>query len=179
MTEASFPDGCADEAIENYLRTHERRVRTLYNRDRAVFAEFLVAQLRSGSSVRPDPAAPWDIEWLVDDRTVRVQVKCSGEYLPRFPDRPAKPYWNVKAPRAGWDAIARLPKEAGHHCDVFVLARHVGSELEAGWSFAVLSPADAAGRASVSAATLSRLGRAMVSPCVLSAEVLSVIGRAD
>jgi hypothetical protein len=165
--------------MENYLRTHENRVRSLYNRDRAVFAEFLVADLLSGSSVRPDPGAPWDLEWPIDGRTVRVQVKCSGEYLPRFPDRPAKPSWNVKPPRAGWDAVARLPKDAGHHCDVFVLARHIGRDVEAGWSFTVLTPADVAGRASISAATLSKLSRQMVQPRALSAEVLAAVRQSD
>src|SRR5690606_32527196 len=85
------------DALQSYLATQERRVRAMYNRTRAVFAEFIVATALPGATVIEDPAAAWDIDWPVDGRTARLEVKCSGEHLPRFPNRRCAASWEIPA----------------------------------------------------------------------------------
>jgi hypothetical protein len=45
----------------------------------------------------------------------------------------------VAAPKNGWDAVSRVELAAGHHCDLFILARHEGDDIEKGWSFAAVN----------------------------------------
>jgi len=131
----------------------------MYNRARALFAEFVVSALLPGSTVRPDPSSPWDIDWAHPETGghVRVQVKCSGAYLPKMgPDHVAPPKWGVKPPKSGYDKeLGKL--EPGHHCDVFVLARHTGQDIESGWTFYVASVAHLAGKNTVTSGFLDSL----------------------
>lgn len=131
-----------EAAMERQVALHRTRVETMYNRHRALFAESLVAELL-GATEEPDPSSAWDVLWQPDGTPIKIQVKCSGGCLPRNvdPDRVAPAKWVIETPKKGWDpkgASDRLWNlDAGHHCDVFVLARHQGRDLAEGWSFAV------------------------------------------
>jgi len=129
----------ARRALKRYSEVQAARVRKLYNRHRAVYAEFLVEQLLTGSVVVEDPTSSWDLIWPVNGHEARVQVKCSGSYLPRTQKHGSKATWDVAAPKKGWDEVSRLELAAGHHCDLFILARHEGDDIEKGWSFAALN----------------------------------------
>src|SRR5262245_54298212 len=114
-----LPAGVFAGALDLRLRVEEARIRSCFNRARAVFAEALVAQLLPGAAIVENPSAAWDVSWTPGRGSkIRIQVKCSGGYLPRFPDRaketPAS--WAFPPPKAGFDeTFASLP--AGHHCD--------------------------------------------------------------
>ena len=140
-TSKHLPRGIFKEALRTSHELQESRIRKMYNRHRALFAESIVAALLPGAAVTENPSAPWDVTWLRPRHRipVRIQVKCSGEYLPRYPDGAAKAQWGVKPPNSGFDADTWQKLPAGHHCDVFVLARHEGRDIEGGWSFYVLS----------------------------------------
>lgn len=131
-----------DSAIANYRKTQERRVRVMYNRTRAVFAEFIVAAALPGATVVEDPAAAWDIDWTCGDRAVRLEVKCSGQHLPRYPGRLNRASWEIPARRRGYDSQKRVQLPIGHHCDAIVLARHEGPDIASGWTFRVVLPGD-------------------------------------
>lgn len=136
MREPVFAAAMADD-----LTTQEKRVRAMYNRHRAVFAEHLVASL-IGGKVSADPGAAWDIDWTSTPgrQPIRIQVKCSGEFLPRYPDNPAAAAWDVTPPQKGYNSIdPAVPLPPGHNCDVFVLARHTGRDITSGWRFVVAS----------------------------------------
>lgn len=138
----SLPDGLFDRAMEQHLVLHEQRVRAMYNRHRAVFAESVVAACLSGAEVTEDPAAAWDVTWAVGDRDLRIQVKCSGEYLPRMGgDHRSPPRWSFEVPKSGFDHTTSRRLPSGLHCDVFVFARHIGREIDCGWSFWAVAPA--------------------------------------
>jgi hypothetical protein len=128
-----------DRAMREHLEMIEVRVRGLYVRSRALFAEAVVAALVDGTIVE-FPNAAWDVEMPGPDLTqpVRIQVKCSGERAPQSPEKIRPPYWgNFKAPLSAKDPrFGVLP--AGFNCDVFVFARHEGLEIERGWHFYVL-----------------------------------------
>ena len=138
-------------ALSNYHRIQEARVLAMYNRHRAVFAEFIVAALLEGSTVVTDPSAGWDVEWPVSGTTIRVQVKCSGQYLPRMRTSTNNALWKLKEPKYGWAPDQRERLASGHHCDLFILARHEGTDVKSGWSFAPVLPKDFRGRSSLSA----------------------------
>ena len=137
-----LPDGIFAAALAELHRVNEQRVRSLYNRPRAVLAEFLVASLLPGSSVEVDPSAAWDVSWPVDGAVVRLQVKCSGEVLPHNPPGTAtSAIWEVRTPSTAWDPEAhKMVAIDAHQCDLFMLARHVGSDIERGWTFRVVRP---------------------------------------
>lgn len=190
--EKELPEATLEDAMRRQAELHERRIRIMYNRHRALFAESLVAELLGGEEVI-DPSAAWDVTWAPTDSPVlRIQVKCSGGFLPRNPDkeRVAPAAWSIDLPTRGWDPDG--PSDllwnlgGGHHCDVFVLARHVGTELGAGWSFAAV-PVALIAEARVPSGkprtrfTLTHLkdwGVEMVSPTQLPAAVLGSAGRA-
>jgi hypothetical protein len=128
-----------DRAMREYLEMIEVRVRGLYGRSRALFAEAVVAALVDGTVVE-FPNAAWDVEMPLPHRSqpVRIQVKCSGERAPQSREKIRPPYWGkLKAPLSAKDPrFGVLP--AGFNCDVFVFARHEGIDIERGWHFYVL-----------------------------------------
>jgi hypothetical protein len=133
-----------DEAMQRHLAMTRARVEGLYNLHRAVFAEQLVAVLL-GAEVVEDPANAWDLEWRAGEgEIVRVQVKASGERLPKHPTAPpTKARWVVGDSRTGWDHH-RVPepgpaqkRDTGYFADLYVLCRHTGWSIDAGWSFRV------------------------------------------
>jgi hypothetical protein len=117
----------------------ERRVRGLYVRPRALFAEAVVAVLIDGTVVE-FPNAAWDVEMTLspERRPVRIQVKCSGERAPQSPERIRPPDWGrLEPPKSAKDPRFGV-LQAGFNSDVFVFARHEGQDIAAGWHFYVL-----------------------------------------
>jgi hypothetical protein len=136
--ERPLPQGTFDRAMREYLEMMEVRVRGLYGRSRAMFAEAVVAALVDGTIVE-FPNAAWDVEMPLPHRSqpVRIQVKCSGERVPVSPEKIRPPRWELRAPSSAKDPrFGVLP--AGFNCDVFVFARHEGLDIERGWHFYVL-----------------------------------------
>lgn len=131
-----------DSALANYRKTQERRVRVMYNRTRAVFAEFIVGAALPGATVVEDPAAAWDIDWTCGGRAVRLEVKCSGEHLPRYLNRRNPASWDIPTKRKGWDPEEREWLPIGHHCHAIVLARQEGPDIANGWTFRVVLPGE-------------------------------------
>lgn len=171
-----LPDAVFAAAMADYLATQETRVRAMYNRHRAVFAEHLVAALLGGK-VSADPGAAWDINWTPapEREPIRIQVKCSGEFLPRHPGNATVAAWDVKPPGKGYDeTFPEKPLPAGHHCHVFVLARHTGREITSGWRFIVASPQVLGGRNRVNERFLLSQGLTFVSPADLARAVREV-----
>jgi hypothetical protein len=125
--------------MRQHLEMTKVRVRGLYVRPRALFAEAVVAALVDGTVVE-FPAAAWDVEMPLPHRSqpVRIQVKCSGQRAPQSPGKNLPPYWGkLKAPLSAKDPrFGVLPP--GFNCDVFVFARHEGIDIERGWHFYVL-----------------------------------------
>ena len=70
----SLPASVFASAMADYLATQEARVRAMYNRHRAVFAEHPVATLLGGN-VLGDPGAAWDVNWTPDPgrRAIRIR----------------------------------------------------------------------------------------------------------
>jgi hypothetical protein len=138
--EPQLPDSVYADALATHLELARRRVRGLYVRPRALFAEAVVAMLVGGEIVE-FPAAAWDVEVPVrgSGRTVRVQVKCSGERRPGLePEIKLAATWGkLEEPRSARDPDFQ-PLGPGFHCDVFVFARHEGTDIECGWWFYVL-----------------------------------------
>ena len=135
-----LPQGTFAEAMKTHLQMTKQRVQGLYVRPRALFAESIVAALVDGTVVE-FPAAAWDVEMLLPPRgtPIRIQVKCSGERAPPSPEKTRPADWgNLKAPMSAKDP-AFLPLKPGFNCDVFVFARHEGTDIERGWRFYVLS----------------------------------------
>ena len=117
----------------------ERRVRRLYVRPRALFAEAVVAALIDGTVVE-FPAAAWDVEMTLPRgrQPVRIQVKCSGERAPQSPEKSLPANWGrLTLPKSAKDPLFGVLR-AGFNCDVFVFARHEGRDIAAGWHFYVL-----------------------------------------
>lgn len=153
-----LPSGVFEHAVERRLEVESQRIDRRYNRARAVFAEALVAELLPGADVVVTPTAAWDVTWKPRGLpSTRIQVKCSGSWIPRFPDRvqesPAK--WEFRAPSYGFGP-AFEPFGPGHQCDMFVFARHTGSDIAAGWSCYVL-PTTVVVKSGKSAATADQL----------------------
>jgi hypothetical protein len=138
--EPSLPEGVYAAAMSAHVEMVERRVRGLYVRPRALFAEAVVAALTDGSVVE-FPAAAWDVEVPVRGygRNVRVQVKCSGERARHHAPGIRLPasWGKLVEPKLAKDPDMR-PLGPGFHCDVFVFARHEGANIERGWWFYVL-----------------------------------------
>lgn len=146
-TSPGLPAAIRKRAMDRQLELHQERIETMYNRHRALFAESLIAELLPGADESPDPSAAWDVTWSPDRKPIRIQVKCSGGYLPRNvdPNRVAPAQWEIKVPNRGWDPDGEKGQlwnlGAGHHCHVFVLARHEGKMLDRGWTFAAVPTA--------------------------------------
>jgi hypothetical protein len=131
-------------AMSQFLDMHRRRVVAMFNRDRARFAEMLVAVLLGeGAEVADNPNHAWDVTFNRSRtaKPMRLQVKCSGAYLPSRvafnPDYRAPAVWELPCDSVGIDAnFIKLPK--GRHWDYLILARHEGDEIGMGWYFWVL-----------------------------------------
>jgi hypothetical protein len=138
--EPSLPDGVCAAAMSAHVGMVERRVRGLYVRPRALFAEAVVAALTDGLVIE-FPAAAWDVEVPVRGhvRNVRVQVKCSGERARHHASEiRLPPTWGkLVEPKHAKDPDMQ-PLGPGFHCDVFVFARHEGADIGRGWWFYVL-----------------------------------------
>lgn len=174
----ALPEGLIALAFDDYGRVQRLRVERLYNRPRAVFAEFIVAQLLPGAAVSEDPASAWDVTWPVADRRIRIEVKCSGEFLPRKGAKHrSRARWEFPVPKSGFDPdLERVIQTGTHNFDVLLLARHVGSSIDAGWMFFVLTAQQAS--ALNGRATIEQLrGQAPVEPEALAAAVHELINR--
>jgi hypothetical protein len=176
MTDAAveLPEGVFERALAESLRLHEERIRQMFNRNRALFAEFIVAALLPGAEIAANPGSPWDVTWKPPraKRALRLQVKCSGAYLPRMgPEYAAKATWEVKT-RGGWDQDRGEKLASGHHCDLYVLARHEGVDVERGWSLWVVPPeALSAFKGKITPKKLDAIGAPRSSPSDLAAAV--------
>ncbi len=168
-----------EAALERFGELQKRRVLKMYNRHRAMFAECYVAQLLPGAEVVENPTAAWDIVWPNDDAPVRVQVKCSGQFLPMHGMSDKEPNWKLKEPKYGWEPDTNEKLLGGHHCDAFVLARHSGEDIRHGWEFAVLRPAEVSGWTTVTMTRLKRLGRPLVSTEYLEREMRRVLAQGE
>jgi hypothetical protein len=128
-----------DRAMAAHLDVVERRVRRLYVRPRALFAEAVVAALVDGEVVE-FPAAAWDVEMTLSPgrQPIRIQVKCSGERAPQSPEKIRPPDWGrLTPPKSAKDPRFGVLR-AGFNCEVFVFARHEGRDIATGWHFYVL-----------------------------------------
>lgn len=133
-----------DQAMAGYLDMQRRRVELMYVRHRAVFAEHLVAHHLPGAQVVTDPGHGWDITWPINGVDVRIQVKCTGEHRPRYPDTPnRKVEWDIEPSKTMWDPdLRRNVRIEGHPCDVFVVGWHTGTQPQLGWLFAGIATQD-------------------------------------
>lgn len=100
-----LPAGTYATALDIHFGMQRTRIERLYNRTRAVFAESIVAALLPGAVLIEDPAAAWDVSWQPSRRArpIRIQVKCSGERLPRRPGRRTRAIWDFDPPKRGYD----------------------------------------------------------------------------
>lgn len=133
-------------AIESFLQLQRERLELMFNRDRARFAECVVAALLgTGTQVARNPNAAWDVSLKLPalDQPIRIEVKCSGAYLPaQVASRPsyrARPKWELPADKTGIEDVTFRKLGVGRHWDVIVLARHSGDSINDGWFFWVLS----------------------------------------
>jgi hypothetical protein len=118
----ALPEGTFDRAMHAHLEVTEERIRRLYVRPRALFAEAIVAALVDGTLVE-FPAAAWDVEMPL---------------APQSPDKLRPANWGrLNAPKSAKDSEFRI-LAAGFNCDVFVFARHEGIDIKRGWHFYVL-----------------------------------------
>jgi hypothetical protein len=134
-----------DMALGRFVELQRERVVKMFNRDRARFAEVLVAVLLGeGAAVAVSPNAAWDVTYTPspDTRPLRLEVKCSGAYLPSKvianPSYRASPAWELPVNKVGTQDADFKSLEKGRHRDVLVLARHEADVLELGWYFRVL-----------------------------------------
>lgn len=177
-----LPEGTFDRAMRTHLEMTEERVRRLYVRPRALFAEAVVAALVDGTVVE-FPASAWDVEMAPARRRrpVRIQVKCSGERAPQSPEKIRPPDWGrLAAPKSAKDPVFSV-LAAGFNCDVFVFARHEGLDIKRGWHFYVL-PEKAVTRAASSSpvfdlARLKRLGAVRCGPLDLKKRIAEEVAR--
>ena len=101
-------------------RSREARIWGLYARVRAVFVESIIAELVDGEMIL-NPNSAWDVNMPLAgwQRPVRIQIKCSGGRLARWPDKIIPASWEVDGPKKGRDEeFEDLGR--GYHCDVFV-----------------------------------------------------------
>jgi hypothetical protein len=135
----ALPRGTFERAMDAHLEVTEERIRRMYVRPRALFAEAIVAALVDGTLVE-FPAAAWDVEMRLPRRRrpMRIQVKCSGERAPQSPEKIRPADWGrLKAPKFAKDSQFQ-PLAAGFNFDVVVFARHEGTDISRGWHFYVL-----------------------------------------
>ncbi len=72
------------------------------------------------------PLAGWQ-------RPVRIQIKCSGERIARWPDKIIAASWEVDGPKKGRDEKFGRPRSRLHAATCFVFARHEGTgDLDSG-----------------------------------------------
>lgn len=173
-----LPVATLETALQRFTRLEQRRVEAMYNRHRAMFAEHLVAELLTDAAVVENPNAAWDIDAVLDGRQLRIQVKCSGQFLPTPGTSNTPASWRLRPPESGIDPTSLALLGPGHHCDLFILARHAGDEIGCGWSFAVVSPDEVDGWSSITAPRLAKLRRELVPYSKLVAEIRRVLGGA-
>jgi hypothetical protein len=116
------------------------RLRSLSNVTRGLFAETLVASAPPGSTRPNDTYDAIDLTW----RGITIQVKCSGAIQTwHSNDCPASPArWSTPRRRKATDS-GRLEAAAPQRwADVWVLARHEGSDTMSNWRFYVVSSAE-------------------------------------
>lgn len=140
-----LPSGVLDQALDTYGLIQRRRVKALYNLHRAVFAESLIGTLLPGADLSADPAHEFDLLWHHDGKKIKIEVKCSGEYLPRYGiEHRSPPSWEFPIQKRVWDSNFQTHvTNTAYQFDVLVLARHVGISLGAGWTFYVLNAIEA------------------------------------
>ena len=170
-----LPSGVFEHAVDRRLEVERQRIHGCYNRTRAVFAEALVAELLPGADVVVNPTGAWDVTWKPRGLpSTKIQVKCSGGWLPSRPNRvhesPAR--WDFRAPTRGSGPAFEV-FGPGHQCDVFVFARHMGNDITAGWSFYVLPTTDVvkSGRRAATADQLLDMGAKYCEPRRLAATI--------
>jgi hypothetical protein len=154
----ALPPTVFARALAGHVDLQVRRVFAMYNRNRALFAESVVAALLPGAQVLEDPSAAWDIVWPITRGPIRIQVKCSGEVVPHFPDNKGKARWDLTEPKHGWHPDEKRKIGPGHHCHAAVLARHTGADVAHGWSFFALRSEKIAGLRRVSEAQILAKG---------------------
>jgi hypothetical protein len=178
-TTQQLPLDVFDRAINHRLDIERQRIEGCYVRQRAVFAEALVAALLPGAEMVENPTAAWDVEWNPHGRPLtRIQVKCSGGWIPRYPNRvrESPPRWDFKEPSYGLSPeYERLVP--GHHCETFVFARHTGRDIKAGWSFYVLPTIEVekSGRIAATAEQLRAMGAKHCEPNRLAATIRGLL----
>jgi hypothetical protein len=153
-----------EHAVDRRLDVERQRIHGCYARARAVFAEALVEVLLPGAKMEVNPNVAWDVTWKPRSLpSTRIQVKCSGGWIPRFPNRESPARWEFREPSYGLSpTFERL--DAGHRCDMFVFARHTGNDIAAGWSFYVLPTTDVV-KSGKRAATADQLLKMGAKPC--------------
>jgi hypothetical protein len=128
-----------------------------------------------------NPSTAWDIEWRTarGAAPLRLQVKCSGEYLPRMGATYRSPaVWSFPPCKNGFDDDGR-PLGPGHHCDLVVLARHRGTDIGAGWTFFVLPIHAAARTDKVRPEHLAQMGALSCDPTALANTIRRAAGESD
>jgi hypothetical protein len=179
-----LPLGAFDAAMHMQLATNETRIKRLYVRPRALFAESVVAVLVEGTVVE-SPGQAWDVEMTLPRRKhpIRIQVKCSGERSPRDPGKVMPAVWGplVEPASNRGPAPDFAVLGSGFQCDVFVFARHEGSEIERGWHFYVLSQRTVKTAAALHPEfdrnRLLELGAARCEPTDLKQQIAEVVRR--
>jgi hypothetical protein len=130
----------------------------LDNMTRGVYAEALVAEALPGAA-RPSGWGAVDVLW----DNISIQVKTSGarQYWHVANHAPSPAQWTISQ-KSIWDAATNTYSAPAWHCDVYVLARHEGTDHRSGWTFHVLSQAELVAllgaRKSVTAARLESAG---------------------
>jgi hypothetical protein len=154
---------------DRWLAGQLARLRSLDNALRGGFAEVVVAELLPGATICDDPWGPWDVEW----DGITIQVKCSGARQAWHgpDDPPSRTTWSV-AP-TGYRERPLDPDVLARWADVWVLARHDGYDLHAGWSFYVVTreALDRHDGRSISPVVAARLGVWVKDPDDLAAGI--------
>ena len=168
-----LPSGVFEHAVDRRLEVERQRIHGCFVRARAVFAEALVEALLPGAVMVVNPTAAWDVTWEPRGLpSTRIQVKCSGGWVPRFPNRESPARWEFRAPSYGLSpAFERFGP--GHQCEMFVFARHTGDDITAGWSFYVLPTPDVvkSGKSAATADQLAEMGAKYCEPRRLAATI--------
>jgi hypothetical protein len=148
-----------------------------------VFVESIIAELVDGEMIL-NPNCAWDVNMPLPgwQRPVRIQIKCSGERIARWPDKMIPASWEVDGPKKGRDEkFEDLGR--GYHCDVFVFARHEGKDIDRGWHFYVVSKGSVEGAEpaikTIKPLGLEGLGAKRCDPKDLKAGIIEVVSRDD
>jgi hypothetical protein len=168
-----------ERAVDRRVDVERRRIKRCYNRNRALFAEALVAELLPGADLVVNPVAAWDITWKSRGLpSTKIQVKCSGGWIPRFPDREGRARWEFPEPTYGFGPEFER-YGPGYQCQIFVFARHTGKDIEAGWSFYVLRRTDLvkSGRRAATEVQLVDMGAKRCQPHQLDATIRGLLAR--